>query len=246
MLTDRIKAALALTLCVVLALACSQVPLGRGTPLPGPGTVIVGLTQTQAVIEAQDAATPTPTTLSRPTATQTAPPSATQAASATSTPAATQSGSDAGASIPRLGTGETLKLASIHMLDATTGWAIGAGTSDGNDHILRTTDGAATWQDVTPPEPAPAADSQLAATAYFADADSVWAPYYDRAIAPVPGTPSVVWHTDDAGQTWTASAPLDLTDLEFSQPSDLLFVDATHGWLLTHVGAGMNHDYVVL
>ena len=57
----------------------------------------------------------------------------------------------------------------------------------------------------------------------------------------------VVWHSRDAGQSWTPSQPLDVKGLlEFFTPAYMGFTDAKTGWLLVSVGAGMSHEYVVL
>src|SRR3990172_5715222 len=56
--------------------------------------------------------------------------------------------------IRRFAPGESVWITSIRMQDPTAGWAI-AGESQWGDHVMRTGDGGQTWQDVTPPEPAP-------------------------------------------------------------------------------------------
>ncbi len=85
-----------------------------------------------------------------------------------------------------------------------------------------------------------------AATGFFQDAHTAWVTYAIGGGTPVPTQP-VVWHTTDGGATWTASQPLDVTGLaEIYVPSELQFVAGQTGWLLVHVGAGMNHDYVAL
>lgn len=141
--------------------------------------------------------------------------------------------------------GQEITITAIRMLAPTEGWAIG-GLADPGDHVLKTYDGGQTWVDVTPPESAPAAGERKAALGYFMDLNTAWVTYYmisDRQTAT-----TVVWRTDDSGQTWSPSQPLDLSDLsqELYQPSHLQFVDNQNGWLLAHVGAGMSHDYVVL
>ncbi len=54
-------------------------------------------------------------------------------------------------------------------------------------------------------------------------------------------------YSNDAGMTWLESAPLDNAGLvESFFISHLVFVDENHGWLMAHVGAGMNHDYITI
>ena len=140
--------------------------------------------------------------------------------------------------------GQEFTVTTIHMIDANSGWATG-GLAGVGDHVLKTADGGSTWTDLTPPEPAPASGDQKVATAYFQDAQIAWVTYaYTGFIIP---SQAVVWRTQDGGQTWLASQPLDISGLaEVYVPSDLLFVGGQTGWLLVHVGAGMNHDYVAL
>jgi photosystem II stability/assembly factor-like uncharacterized protein len=146
--------------------------------------------------------------------------------------------------LAHLESGQPVTIRWIHMLEAANGWAIG-GQGTESDHVLLTADGGQTWRDVTPPEPAPA-DGSLAALGYFADAGTAWVIYYSQNEMVVPSV-AVVWRTQDGGQTWQSSSPLDLQGLnELYMPSDLAFADAQNGWLLVHVGAGMSHDYVTL
>jgi len=140
--------------------------------------------------------------------------------------------------------GQSLTITSIRMQDAANGWAVG-GWGEGSDHVLITADGGQTWRDVTPPEPAPA-DSNLAALGSFRDASTGWVTYRSQDEMIIPAS-AVVWRTQDGGQTWRSSLPLDLQGLsEVYWPSDLVFADSQNGWLLVHVGAGMSHDYVAL
>ncbi len=141
--------------------------------------------------------------------------------------------------------GQSFTVTSIHMLDANSGWAIGGLGALVGDHVLFTTDGGNTWKDVTPPESQPAADQHKSAIGFFQGDKSAWVTYFIGGGTPVITSP-VVWHTSDGGLTWNACQPLDVTGLsEIYVPSVMQFVGET-GWLLVHVGAGMNHDYVVL
>ncbi len=170
---------------------------------------------------------------------------ATPAASPTAPASTPETGGPAINPIAHLTAGQPVTVTTVHMLDANTGWAVAAGgIGDPDDHLLRTTDGGATWRDVTPPENTdPAAPLGKGATAFFLDANTAWAAYYDRAIGPA-ATSAVIWRTADEGKTWTSSQPLDTKDAAFYSPSDLVFVDGKTGWLLAHVDAGMMHDYV--
>jgi photosystem II stability/assembly factor-like uncharacterized protein len=231
---------LPLTAVIALTLACSRFPLPLGgTPIPGP--VAAGITQTFVAGEGQAVdATPSPgaTTAASPSpqANGTATP---QAAPDTATHPATAEGGR-----PRLAPGQPANLVRVNMLDASTGWAVGHPANDPSEYLLRTSDGGQTWVDASPPI---GSGTPWAATAFFLDNDHAWATFADPAAPPLAGSaPQVVWRTQDGGQTWTASQPLNLSDAEYAAPSDLLFVDTLRGWLLTHVGAGMNHDYVML
>ena len=64
--------------------------------------------------------------------------------------------------------GKPFTVASLQMLDTMTGWATGG--ADGNsDRVYFTRDGGLTWQDLTPPQPAPA-NGALAALVFFCPA----------------------------------------------------------------------------
>jgi photosystem II stability/assembly factor-like uncharacterized protein len=103
---------------------------------------------------------------------------------------------------------------SLHMFDARTGWAA---TSD---RLLRTTDGALHWRDVTPS--APSASAQSPIDAFPLSADDAWVV---RGLASG-GLQSAVSHTTDGGQTWrTIMFPVFAV-------AQITFADAEHGWML--------------
>ncbi|MDX8402288.1 MAG: hypothetical protein R8K47_06620 [Mariprofundaceae bacterium] len=119
------------------------------------------------------------------------------------------------------------------MVDVGIGWGIGYQV-EGEEHILRTSDGGATWQDASPPagEASPGSPAAL-----FIDAQTAWAAY-----PAAPGQPAVVWRTADGGVTWLP-APLPISgEAEFFSPS-FFAADGEKGWLLVTVGAGMQHAY---
>lgn len=150
-----------------------------------------------------------------------------------------------GTPIAHLPAGQAIKITFIKMLDASAGWAIG-GINGSSDHVFSTSDGGQTWRDLTPPEPAPT-DPQTAkkAIGFFMNAQQAWVAFSGPDMAPP--SQGYLWRTSDGGATWQYSG---LTESalysESYVPSDLAFVDAQHGWMMVHVGAGMNHDYFVL
>jgi len=149
---------------------------------------------------------------------------------------------------PTLGP-QVVKITSIHMLNATSGWAIGQVPPSLNDRILHTSDDGLTWKDLTPARPS---GDQLdlpeqAATAYFLDDSTAWVTLYDRQTA-TESTPVIVWRTTNGGQTWLSSQPLNTANIpqSFFSPTQIGFSDAKNGWLLAHLGRELAHDYVAI
>lgn len=148
-----------------------------------------------------------------------------------------------GPTLERLPAGQELVFTRLYMIDQLSGWATG-GVAGSNDHLFTTSNGGSTWRDITPPQPGE--PGTLAVAAFFQDDSTAWATYYGESMDILFPSWPVVWRTTDAGSTWQPSQPLDLTGLEFTYQTELVFADFQHGWLLTHVGAGMSHDYVTI
>ena len=214
-----------------------------------PGTT-VPLTTAPATDTTSAPATVPPTGAAVPRATVAASPSATAVPAIGATPnVPVGSSTPTAGAIAHLAAGRAITITTIHMFDATNGWAFG-GPANAGDHVLKTSDGAQTWHDVTPPQPAPSPDQAQpsAATGTFGNDTTAWV-VYGTFMAAAPAM-AVVWHTGDAGQTWTASQPIDLSALgasDFFQPSDMRFLpDGQTGWFMAHLGVGMNHDYFTI
>jgi hypothetical protein len=96
--------------------------------------------------------------------------------------------------IPGLETGASITLTALTMFDETTGWGV-----ESTGHIMRTTDGGSSWQDVTPPQ------GQLypEGSFYALDAGTAWAaPWLCSNFCYPPPTATIVWRTSDGGQSW--------------------------------------------
>ncbi|MBN2084996.1 MAG: hypothetical protein JW748_07195 [Anaerolineales bacterium] len=213
-------------LLVTVLAACNLTQTGKPTAIPWDTlrvTATIATLPSGGLIEAS----PTPT-LSTPTQTHTP----------TADPLA----------VPRLGAGTAIDILRLEMLDALNGWGIGGPRASGAaNRVFATRDGGATWVEVSPPEPVPSAGAEVsAAIGYFADAQTAWVTYHASIPAGVPENP-VVWRTDDGGETWQAGSELDTSGLtETYWVSHINFSGKQYGWLLAHVGAGMNHDYIAL
>jgi photosystem II stability/assembly factor-like uncharacterized protein len=218
----QIKIAPLILLVALAAAGCQELSVNvePGSSAPTPA-------QTQAAASSPAAGTPVPT----------------QAAATVVKAAPTAT------AIPgHLQPGAAVRLAEIHMVDANQGWALGNRGLGLVDVVLRTADDGQTWRDVTPPLPAAENNGTgKQATGAFFDAQHAWVSYADLTPAPDLKNP-LVWYTADGGANWQSSQPLDLQNVQVEgyNPGLLGFLDLQHGWLLAHVGAGMNHDYVVI
>ena len=140
--------------------------------------------------------------------------------------------------------GLPVTITEIQMQSATRGWSIGQPSSP-IELIFHTKDSGSTWAEISPPEAGPGSDD-LRKQAHLASIDSrrAWVTYDLEPMFEIPEKP-VVYRTEDGGASWQASIPLDLVRMEeFYHLSDFHFSDLDHGWLLAHIGAGMNHDYI--
>jgi photosystem II stability/assembly factor-like uncharacterized protein len=118
-------------------------------------------------------------------------------------------------------------LATLHMIDASTGWDLNSGK------LMRTTDGGAHWNDVTPRgillTPGSTSTALSASLAWLAVPTAV-NPLADT--TPPPGTR--IFRTIDGGQSWQSSVvPVIPGNLKIAQ---ITFATAQNGWLLYNQG----------
>ncbi len=189
----------------------------------------------------------TPTGETTPTETRPPLPSATEEATPGHTPSTTTE-HPPGPKLAALDSGKPVTITVIHMLDERSGWGIGhQPPGEGSDHILFTKDGGQTWEDRSPPEPAPIDPAETkTAWAYFIDESLAWVIYTPEGRPPPIGD-QYVWYTQDGGRKWNLSSALPLLGLEaFFVPEGFTFINEEQGWLLVHVDAGMSHDYSYL
>jgi photosystem II stability/assembly factor-like uncharacterized protein len=127
-----------------------------------------------------------------------------------------------------------LSPASMSMINASTGWAAGSTT----DRILRTTDGGAHWDDVTPKT----AKAGTWAT-YFLDANNAW---LASSLQPGSGSPDfsvTIYRTADGGRSWQQAGRAAAKE---GWPASLDFVDTAHGWLFMRLGGAAGSEGVVV
>jgi photosystem II stability/assembly factor-like uncharacterized protein len=137
----------------------------------------------------------------------------------------------------------TLQIYQFKMTTETTGWALG-GRPGESAKVLRTGDATKTWVDMKVPLDGGADPASVVLAGFFLDDKTAWVSPYVNALPPI--AEQNVWKTTDRGTTWSKS--LLATDglMEAFSISHIYFVDALNGWLMAHVGAGMNHDYIVI
>ena len=120
--------------------------------------------------------------------------------------------------------------ASMRMVDPNTGWAAGSTT----DRILRTVDGGAHWNDVTPH------GARLGNwTTFFLDANHAW-----LASSLQPGSDSSdfsvqLYRTSDGGRSWQ---PVSMVAADQGWPFVLDFVDSSRGWLVMNLGGAAGSE----
>lgn len=129
-------------------------------------------------------------------------------------------------------------LISVHMASPVAGWAVGT------MELLRTTDGGAHWQGVTPPAlGSPLRQSPYGLVTAFLNATRAWVAVDNSVTSAVigqskPPTALRLFRTPDGGHHWQSLPLLHLGTFYYA--SKLSFVSRRAGWLeiIRNVGAG--------
>jgi photosystem II stability/assembly factor-like uncharacterized protein len=121
--------------------------------------------------------------------------------------------------------GQPVRLARLQMLDSSDGWGL-----ETTGHIVRTTDGGSTWQDVTPP------NGRYDGSNFFVlDSDHAWAVDGVQTTcgpAEMAGCQgAIIWRTTDGGRVWHYDLPLITNGTEFD-PVNVQFATERIGWLI--------------
>lgn len=125
--------------------------------------------------------------------------------------------------------GQALKLLNIRMNNSRQGWAV-----ESLGHIIRSNDGGVSWMNVSP------AKGPFDIHGLFVfNSETVWA------VPPHLDMNNMIWRTQDGGQTWDPSQPLELGDGHYS-PLSIQFPNARDGWLLVLARGESQGSHVLL
>ncbi len=145
--------------------------------------------------------------------------------------------------IPEPGEKSTpVNLSYLYYRDAMNAWGVTA--SDAGDHFVQSEDGGRIWRKTDVPLLRSYVEGTRIIPAFWGDKHA-WLVVSDANGSKL--SEYRVTFSTDGGDSWSNGEPLDISGLEdYFLISHLTFVDEFTGWLLAHVGAGMNHDYIVI
>ena len=133
----------------------------------------------------------------------------------------------------------------ITMIDGGTGWGIGQIPGEKDKMVLRTTDNAERWKNVTPSQAVyDYADKNTEISGCFRDANHAWLIFYEK-DAYDSRNGIVVWYTEDGGQSWeSVNLPISGYAVQFVADPQISFLDNQNGWVFARIGRNENREYV--
>ncbi len=138
----------------------------------------------------------------------------------------------------------SVNILEITMIDGGIGWAIGRIPGSKDKLVLRTTDGAENWKNVTPSQVIyDSAGMVTEAVGCFRDADHAWLIFQDEnSFDAKKGIR--VWYTEDGGQTWSsADLPVSGISVQYFSDPKISFLDTQTGWIFAGVAKIEGREY---
>ncbi|MBQ6519427.1 MAG: hypothetical protein IJI14_11955 [Anaerolineaceae bacterium] len=138
----------------------------------------------------------------------------------------------------------SVNILEITMADGGIGWAVGRIPGSKDKLVLRTTDGAENWKNVTPSQViydnAGLVDEVYAC---FRDADHAWVIFEDEKGFNIRSGINV-WSTADGGRTWNSSElPLGGTSTQYFTNPAISFLDNQTGWIFADIAKIEGREY---
>ena len=135
----------------------------------------------------------------------------------------------------------------ITMIDGAVGWAAGRIPGSKDNLILRTTNGAEHWKNVTPSQVVyDNAGAGTDITYCFRDAEHAWLIVQDPENFN-PKKDIVLWHTEDGGITWEGSnLPLEGYSIQKFDDPKISFLDDQTGWIFARIGQVDEREFIGL
>ena len=131
------------------------------------------------------------------------------------------------------------------MIYGGTGWGIGQIPGEKDKMVLRTTDNAERWKNVTPSQAVyDYADKNTEVSGCFRDANHAWLIFYEK-DAYDSRNGIVVWYTEDGGQAWeSVNLPISGYAVQYLSDPQISFLDNQNGWIFARIGRSENREYV--
>ena len=133
----------------------------------------------------------------------------------------------------------------ITMIDGGTGWGIGQIPDEKDKMVLRTTDNAEHWKNVTPSQAVyDYAEKNTEVSGCFRDANHAWLIFYEKdTYDSKKGI--IIWYTEDGGQTWeSVNLPISGYAVQYVSDPQIGFLDNQNGWIFVRIGRNENREYV--